>query len=134
MPSVFLLPIGNPSMRNARAAFAANFFGCGGFKILDNPGFDTIDDGARAAVKSKAKIVVICSSDREYPELAPEICAGLKMKNAGIKVIVAGHPKDHIEALKSSGVDDFIHARSNMLDVLRKYQEIYGIKKPGEGV
>jgi methylmalonyl-CoA mutase len=132
-PSVFLLPIGNPSMRNARAAFSSNFFGCAGFRILDNPGFATIEDGAKAAVISKAKIVVICSSDREYPELAPEICAGLKKKNAGIKVIVAGHPKDHIEALKASGVDDFIHARSNMLGVLRKYQEIYGIKKPGEG-
>lgn len=126
-PSVFLLPVGSPSMRNARAAFAANFFGCAGFKILDNPGFDSIDKGVKAALGSKSRIVVICSSDNEYPELAPGICAGIKEKDPGIKVIVAGDPKEHAEALKASGVDGFVHARSNALEVLRKYQGIYGI-------
>ncbi|HET7290311.1 MAG TPA: methylmalonyl-CoA mutase family protein [Thermodesulfobacteriota bacterium] len=131
-PSVFPLPVGNPSMRNARAAFTANFFGCAGFKITDNTGFNTADEGVKAALKSKSKIVVICSSDKEYPELAPVICAGLKEKNPEIKVIIAGNPKEHADALKASGIDDFIHARSNMLQILRKYQEIYGIRPAGE--
>ncbi len=86
----------------------------------------------KAALKSKSKIVVICSSDKEYPELAPVICAGLKEKNPEIKVIIAGNPKEHADALKASGIDDFIHARSNMLETLRKYQEIYGIKPVSE--
>lgn len=132
-PSVFLLPVGNPSMRNARAAFAANFFGCAGFKILDNPGFDSADKGVKTALRSKSRIVVICSSDKEYTELAPGICAGIKEKDAGIKVIVAGNPKDHVEELKAAGVDGFVHARSNALEVLGKYQEIYGIRTEGGG-
>ena len=131
-PAVFLLPVGNQSMRNARASFAANFFGCAGFRILENAGFDSIDDGVKAALKSKAKIVVICSSDREYPELAPGICGALREKDPGIRVLIAGNPGEHIEALKASGIDDFIHARSNALRILRKYQEISGIRQRGE--
>jgi methylmalonyl-CoA mutase len=130
-PSVFLFPVGNPSMRNARAAFAANFFGCAGFKILDNPGFGTIDDGVKAALRSKSKIVVICSSDREYPELAPEICDKLREKNPVIRILIAGNPREHIEELRAAGISDFIHARSNALETLRKYQEITGIRNEG---
>lgn len=132
IPAVFLLPVGNPSMRNSRAAFAANFFGCAGFRILENAGFDSIDDGAKAALKSGTKIVVICSSDREYPELAPGICGMLRDKDPGIRILIAGNPGEHTEALKASGIDDFIHARSNALRILRKYQELSGIRKKGE--
>jgi methylmalonyl-CoA mutase len=132
-PAVFLLPIGNPSMRNARAAFAANFFGCAGFKILDNSGFGTIDEAVKAARKSRADIVVICSSDSECAELAPGICAMLKEKNPDVRVLIAGNPKEHAEALKAAGISDFIHARSNTLETLRKYQEITGIRKKEEG-
>ena len=131
-PAVFLLPVGNPSMRNARAAFAANFFGCAGFRISDNPGFDSARDGVKAALKSGSKIVVICSSDREYPELAPGICGMLRDKDPDIRILIAGNPGEHIEALKASGIDDFIHARSNALRILRKYQELSGIRKQGE--
>ncbi|MCI0482145.1 MAG: acyl-CoA mutase large subunit family protein [Candidatus Dadabacteria bacterium] len=131
-PAVFLLPVGNQSMRNARASFTANFFGCAGFRILENPGFDSIDDGVRAALKSRAKIVVICSSDRESPELAPGICGMLRAKDPDIRILIAGNPGEHIEALKASGIDDFIHDRSNALRILRKYQEISGIRQKGE--
>ena len=34
--------------------------------------------------------------------------------------------------MKASGIDDFIHARSNALRILRKYQELSGIRKQGE--
>lgn len=126
-PAVFLMPVGSPSMRNARASFTANFFGCAGFRILGSAGSDTAGDGVKAALKSKAKIVVICSSDGEYPGLAPEICGALRAKDPGIRILIAGNPAEHIEALKASGIDDFIHARSNALRILRKYQELSGI-------
>ncbi len=86
----------------------------------------------KAALKSKSKIVVICSSDKEYTDLAPDICRKIKESSPGIRVLVAGNPKEHIEELRASGIDDFIHARSNMLETLRKYQEIYGIKPVSE--
>jgi methylmalonyl-CoA mutase len=131
-PEVFLLPVGNQSMRNAGAAFSSNFFACAGFKIIENPGFESSENGVRAALKTKAKMVVICSSDGEYQEFAPEICQKLKEKNPDIRIIIAGNPKEHRDALKAAGVDDFIHARSDALRILRKYQHVCGIKSHEE--
>lgn len=126
--SVFLLPIGNPAMRTARAGFSANFFGCGGFTVIDQGAFDDLELGLQSAINSSAKIVVICSSDKEYPELAPGICEKLNSKSSEIKIIVAGNPKDHIDELKNAGVDDFVHVRSNLLEILSKYQKAVGIE------
>jgi len=126
-PVVFLLTIGNPSMRSARASFAVNFFGCAGFHIVNNIGFDSPEDGVRAALEYRADIVVVCSSDDEYPQIIPSIIKGLGQKSPGTIVIVAGYPKEHIEGLEKAGVDDFIHIRSNALEILSKYQKILGI-------
>ncbi len=126
-PKVFLLTTGNPTMRKARAMFSTNFFGCAGYEIIDNAGFKTAEQGISAAIKSNPNIVVICSSDDEYAELAPVITKKIKEKNSEISVIIAGYPKNIIDDLKNSGVDDFIHIKTNILETLKKYQQKFGI-------
>jgi len=126
-PAVFLLPVGNVSMRNARANFSSNFFACAGFKVIENRGFDTIGKGVNAALKSGARIVVICSSDNEYPDVAPGIAEQIKSVNPETCIVIAGYPKEHIDELRKSGVDEFIHVRSNALEELRKFQAVAGI-------
>lgn len=126
-PAVYLLPVGSVSMRNVRAAFSANFFGCAGFRIDGGEPHETLESAAEDALRSKAKIIVICSSDKEYPELAPKICRRIKKGNPDSHIVVAGNPKEHIEELKNAGVDDFIHARSNAAEALEKFQRIAGI-------
>lgn len=127
-PKVFLLTIGNPSMRSARASFSANFFGCAGYEVINNIGFDTPEEGVRSALKNSADIVVICSSDNEYPEFTPQIAKELKENNPEIRIIIAGNPKEHLEELKETGVHDFIHIHSDALEVLKKYQNMLGIE------
>jgi methylmalonyl-CoA mutase len=107
-PSVFLLIIGHPGLRKARATFATNFFGCAGYEIIDNAGFKTVEKGVKAAVDSKAEIIVLCSSDEEYATIAPVACQGIKSQNKEAIVLVAGYPKEIVETLKSNGTDDFI--------------------------
>ena len=126
-PVVFLLTIGNPGMRKARATFAVNFFGCAGYEIIDNPGFSTVPEGIKAALGSGADIVVICSSDEEYPAMVPPVCSGIKAKNKKARIVVAGYPKEAIDSLKAAGVDDFIHVRTNVLEFLRDLQRKLGI-------
>ncbi len=48
-PDVFLFQIGNPVMRKARAQFASDFFGCAGYNSIDDPGFDSAQEGISAA-------------------------------------------------------------------------------------
>ncbi|MCL4245581.1 MAG: methylmalonyl-CoA mutase subunit beta, partial [Candidatus Dadabacteria bacterium] len=123
-PAVYLLPTGSVSMRNTRAAFSANFFGCAGFRVVEGDPHDAVESGAEDALRSGAKIIVICSSDAEYPEVAPEICRLVKKDKPGACIVVAGNPKEHIDELKSAGVDGFIHARSNAVEALSKFQRL----------
>jgi methylmalonyl-CoA mutase len=123
-PIVFLLTYGNLAMRKARAGFAQNFFGCAGYEIIDNAGFKTPEEGANAALAAKADIVVLCSSDEEYPELVNGACAVL---NGKASVTLAGHPGDNPEAFKAAGVGEFIHVRSNLIETLTGFQKQLGI-------
>jgi methylmalonyl-CoA mutase len=122
-PVVFLMPLGNPVMRKARSQFSASFFGCGGYEIIDNEGFDNIKVAVKQAVEAKADIVVICSSDEEYPDLAPEIF--MKLRDKAI-IVVAGNPSSTDE-LKSKGLEHFIHIRSNIITTLTEFHKKLGI-------
>ena len=116
-PKVFMLTIGNLAMRLARAQFSANFFGCAGYEIIDNIGFNTIKEGVDAAVEKKADVVVLCSSDDEYAEYAPE---AFKELAGRAMFVVAGAPAC-MDELKAQGIEEFIHVRVNVLDTLIKF-------------
>ncbi|MCX6286235.1 MAG: methylmalonyl-CoA mutase family protein, partial [Bacteroidetes bacterium] len=126
-PEVFLFTYGNLAMMRARAGFATNFFGCAGLSVTDNTGFDTIEEGIASAILKRPDIVVLCSSDGEYEELASRVAPALKAAMPGLIIVVAGYPKDNIDVLKEAGVDDFIHIRSNLLESLRKFCNQIGI-------
>lgn len=121
LPKVFLFTIGNLKLRLARALFVKNFFSCAGYQIIDNVGFESVDEGVKQSLKSSSDIVVICSSDEEYESFAPEICKKIKKLNTKTKVLVAGHPTELIEMLKIAGIDDFVHIRTNVIEMLTKY-------------
>ncbi|MBQ6046606.1 MAG: methylmalonyl-CoA mutase small subunit [Bacteroidales bacterium] len=124
-PKVFLLTYGNLTMRKARSGFATNFFGVAGYEILDNAGFKSAEEGVEAALKSGAEVVVMCSSDDEYAEIAEAVCKGLKGKVKSI--VLAGYPKDMVETYKGYGVDEFIHVKTNVLESLTAFQKLLGI-------
>ena len=121
-PRVFLLTYGNLTMRKARAGFATNFFGVAGYEIIDNPGFATPEEGAKAALESCADVVVLCSSDDEYAELTKPVCDMLKGKVKSL--VLAGFPKDMVETYKGYGIDEFIHVKTNALECLTNFQKM----------
>ena len=126
-PKVFLLKIGNLAMRQARAGFITNFFGCIGYEIIETQGYKTPAEGVKDALNSKANIVAICSSDEEYLDFASEITQIIKKQNPAVLCIVAGNPVEIIESLKAAGVDDFIHIKLNVLETLKRYNQLLGI-------
>ncbi len=123
-PVVFLLTYGNPVWRKARAGFASGFFACAGYKIIENPGFNSVEEGMNAAKKAKADIIVLCSSDEEYTEMTP---AASEMQEKAI-LVVAGFPKDAMDELKKQGIENFIHVKSNVLEELKAFNSKLGIK------
>lgn len=116
-PKVFMLTIGNLAMRLARAQFSTNFFGCAGYEIIDNLGFETVEAGVDEALAKGADIIVLCSSDDEYATLAPE---AYKYLAGRAEFVVAGAPAC-TEELKAVGINDYVHVRCNVLETLRDF-------------
>jgi methylmalonyl-CoA mutase len=42
-------------------------------------------------------------------------------------ILVAGYPEEIVEMLKSNGIDDFIHVRTNVLEFLVNLQKKFGM-------
>ncbi len=123
-PKVFMFTIGNIVSARARSQFSAGFFGCAGYEVIGNECFSSVSEGTDAALKSAADIVVICSSDGEYREFAPEI---FRMLNGKTIVVIAGSP-ENIDELKACGIENFISLKSNLYETLRFYNSLLGIK------
>ena len=123
-PVVFMLTFGNLAMCRARAQFSCNFFAVAGFKVVDNNRFATIEEGVKAALAAKADIVVACSADDEYAEAVPQIAERLGNKAV---LVVAGDPECRPQ-LEEKGITHYIHVKCNILDTLREYQQMMGIK------
>ncbi|MDE5986609.1 MAG: methylmalonyl-CoA mutase small subunit [Prevotella sp.] len=122
-PVAFMVTIGNLAWRQARAQFSCNFLAAAGYKVIDNLGFKTIEEGIDAAVEAGADIVVLCSSDDEYAEYA--IPAYKYLDNRAIYV-VAGAPAC-AEDLKAAGIENFIHVKVNQLETLKMFNSKLGI-------
>jgi methylmalonyl-CoA mutase len=111
-PKVLLLTRGDRKMRMARANFSLNFFGCAGFAVEEATDFEG----------KQADMIVLCSSDPEYLDLAREVCPRVK-----VPVLVAGNPKDQIDALTAAGIQGFIHLQSDAVQTLMEWQKRLGI-------
>ena len=122
-PIAFMLTIGNLAMRQARAQFSCNFLAAAGYKVMDNLGFKTVEEGVDAALEAKADIVVICSSDDEYAEYA---IPAFKYLDGRAMYVVAGAPACS-DDLKAAGIENFINVKSNQLETLRAYNAKLGI-------
>jgi methylmalonyl-CoA mutase len=105
-PRILLLTRGQVKMRMARANFCMNFFGCAGFDVKVSDALEPAD------------LIVLCSSDPEYLSLAKEIVPQTKAP-----VLVAGNPKEDIDALKAAGVRDFVYVCMNAVETLSRWQE-----------
>ena len=122
-PKAFMLTIGNLAMRQARAQFSCNFLATAGYEVIDNLGFETVEEGVKAAIDAKADIVVICSSDAEYADYA---IPAFKMLDGKALYIVAGAP-ECMQELQEAGIENFIHVRVNVLETLKALNTKLGI-------
>lgn len=125
-PRVFLANMGSAAHHTARATYSKNFFEAGGFEVLGNNGFRDADSAARAFAESGATVAVICSSDKLYPEVVPQLAP--KLKGAGARsVVLAGNPGANEWAWRAAGVDRFIFIKCDVLATLREMLHEEGV-------
>ncbi len=126
-PQIFMINMGPIPQHKARADFSTGFVNVGAFDTISNKGFASVDEAAEAALASGAKAAIICSTDADYPEIVPPLLEKIKAAQPDMMMILAGYPKEHIDAFKQAGIDEFIHIRANALEILQKLQKHLGV-------
>ncbi|MFW6263063.1 MAG: methylmalonyl-CoA mutase family protein [Thermotogota bacterium] len=134
LPKVFCANFSKLAVHKPRTDFTKGFFEVGGFDVLAQHSFETVEEAVDKALGSKAKIVVICSSDKVYPEVVVPFTKKIKEKDKSIKVILAGRPdKTLAEDYEKAGLDDFIFVKTDVYDFLKSAQE-WVKEQGGEGL
>jgi len=121
-PKVFLAKIGPVKQHKPRADFSAGFFSVGGFEATGKEAFETAEAAAKAALASGAPIAVLCSTDDTYPALVPIFAGAIKQAKPDMIVVLAGLPADKavVDSFHAAGIDEFIHVRANVRELLAK--------------
>jgi methylmalonyl-CoA mutase len=125
--TIFLCNMGPLKEHKARADFSRGFFAVGGYEADSPAGFANPEDAVAAFLASGSEVAVICSTDDNYPALVPAIAADIRAKKPNAPILLAGYPQDQIETHRKSGVDEFIHLRADLLEVLLKLHAKLGI-------
>ncbi len=120
-PRILLAEIGDARMRSARSQFSADFLACAGL-VSRKQQFES----AGQIAGCDADLLVLCSSDAEYLPIAGELLPMLRERGCLTTVVIAGNP-DTTEDLRSLGITEFIHLRSNAVEVLSRLQQQIGI-------
>lgn len=121
-PVILLAEIGDARMRSARSQFAADFLACAGL-ATEAQLFECPEQIAGC----NADLIVLCSSDTEYLGIAQQLIPALRKSDRQAKVVVAGNPETAGD-LRDLGVVEFIHLRSNAIEVLATLQQQIGIE------
>jgi methylmalonyl-CoA mutase len=119
LPVVALLPVGSKKIRTARASFARNYLGVAGYDIRQHTGFDSIGEAADQFKAINPDMIVLCSSDEEYRELAGPFCKTFRESfSPEPLLILAGNPGESARDYRELGINAFIHSQSDMVDTL----------------
>lgn len=119
---VFLASIGEVIDHTVRTTWTRNYLAAGGVSALTADGYPSADAAAKAFKASGVKAACICSSDALYSEHAEATAKALKAAGAKL-VLMAGRPGENETKYRAAGVDGFLAAGQNAVEVLSDLQE-----------
>ena len=110
--------LGDPARYMPRLDFTRDFFQVGGCEIVGECFHDDVAAVVTAVRNTGAATVVIVGLDATYAEQAADLARALKASGQVPHVVLSGRAGDLAEELAAAGVDEFLHARSDVLEVL----------------
>jgi methylmalonyl-CoA mutase len=123
-PTVFLAALGPFAAYTARVGFATNLFQAAGLNVVVGSGDP--DEIVAAFVASGSTVACLCSSDKIYSASAASEAAALKA--AGAKYLwIAGKPGKDEESDHAAGMDGYLFAGCDALDVLTTTLGVLGV-------
>ena len=119
--TVALVAVGEPAQWRGRVEFCRAYFGVGGFVAVETAGAVEVEAVARQFAATGARAAVICSSDAVYPGVVPRLVPALRAAGASV-VLLAGRPKELVEAMMTAGVDLFVQLGGDVVVLLAELQ------------
>lgn len=132
-PTVHLVNLGSIPKHKARADFMTGFFEAGGFTVVKNDGYMTIEEAVNGILEANGTHYIICGTDDDYVDAVPHIVRQVKTEKSDVRIYVAGKQPSHIEAtFIEAGVNGFIHIGSNCYDTIFAFMKDMGVNVDGE--
>jgi methylmalonyl-CoA mutase len=116
-PRVLLANLGPLARHTARATFAKNLLEAGGIEPVWSEPLAGGEAAASAFRAAGTRIAALCSSDEVYADLAVEAARALKAAGCGL-VLLLGRPGERGLELEAAGVDLFVYAGRDMVEIL----------------
>jgi methylmalonyl-CoA mutase len=116
-PGVSLVNLGPAIKHGARSGFSVNFFGAGGFRVIQSGAIRDADEAAAFFTGSGERIAVLCSSDDLYASMVPTIAPALHRAGAA-SIVLAGRPGANEADWRAAGVDRFIYLKCDAVKIL----------------
>lgn len=120
-PTVFLASLGTIADHTARTTWVRNQLAVAGIEALVSDGYATPAEAAEAFKGSHTLTACICSSDDLYAAHG-EATAKALVEAGATHVLMAGRPAEREALLRAAGIDGFLYAGQNALDVLTELQ------------
>ncbi len=108
---VFLVCLGDTARYMPRLQFTRRFFRVGGFEVVEQGFFNDAAAVIEAARLAGARTVALVGLDDTYTAMAAEVASNLGKPDPAPTIFLAGQAE-------IAGVDETVHARSDVLDVL----------------
>ena len=110
--------VGSLARTLPRLDFARGFLQVGGFEVLSGDFHADAAAAVRAAQEGDAAAVLIVGLDEVYAEHGSALVRALKAGTAPPLVLLAGRPRNLEDELRAAGVDAFIQAGGDVLEIL----------------
>ena len=118
-PAVRLVTVGELADHTARSTFAANLYAVAGIRALTCTSSDT-----------GSPVAVVCGSDGGYAAEGVTVVAALRAEGVSRIHLVsraAALDGDLVTALVEAGVDEFVHAGSDVIDLMGRTLDALGV-------
>jgi methylmalonyl-CoA mutase len=116
-PIVGLICLGELKKHKARADFITGLLSAGGIHAERSGEVDTISAAIEFINSSNARQFVICGDQSAYNSFGPELVQEITREH-DVKLYLAGIPDEKQSEWKTSGIQEFLHVRSNALQNL----------------
>ena len=120
-PTVFLASLGTIADHTARTTWVKNQLAVAGIASLVSDGFPNAEVAASAFSASDTRTACVCSSDAIYAEQGVEAVKAL-IKAGAERILFAGRPGELEAELRRAGVNNFLYAGQNSIELLTELQ------------